>query len=29
MTRNLKSFAPHGKRAIIPGLLVSVLFCPV
>ena len=29
MTRNLKSFAPHGKRAVIPGLLVSVLFCPV
>jgi polyisoprenoid-binding protein YceI len=29
MTRNLKNFAPHGKRAIIPGLLVSVLFCPV
>src|SRR5262249_39492150 len=29
MTRNLKNFAPHGKRAIIPGLFVSVLFCPV
>src|SRR6516225_6727075 len=29
MIRNLKSFAPHGKRAIIPGLLISILFCPV
>jgi polyisoprenoid-binding protein YceI len=28
MIRNLKSFASHSKRAVIPGLLVSILFCP-
>lgn len=29
MSKNLKSFAVHNKRAIMPGLLASLLFCSV